>query len=80
MKIESQGVRNWVWGKNSKFVIPVSLQPDGLNLQYFEIILFNLKEFIFLNILYLRSTTLGCKDVRIKKSEYGVKTKFLSFM
>ena len=66
--------------KNSKFVIPVSLQLDGLNLQYFEIILFNQKEFIFLNILYLRSTTLGCKDERIKKSEYGVKTKFLSFM
>ena len=29
------------------------------------------------NLVYLRSTTLGCKDIEIRKSEFVVKTQFL---
>ena len=35
---------------NSDFLIPVSQQPDGVNLQYFKLSLCDLKEFIVWNI------------------------------
>ena len=42
--------RNWVFGTHSYFLIPISLQPDYLNLKYFKLRLFNLTEFTVWNI------------------------------
>ena len=36
--------RNWVLATNSNFLIPISLQPDGVNLWYFKLGLFDLPE------------------------------------
>ena len=47
------------------------MQPDGGNLRYFKLRSFDLKEFIVLNIQ-------GCKNLKIKKSEFVVETQFLS--
>ena len=33
-----------VFATNSNFVIPISLQPDGVNLKYFKLTLFDLTE------------------------------------
>ena len=33
--------RNWVFAANSNFRIQIPLQPDGVNLQYFKLRLFN---------------------------------------
>jgi len=38
--------RNWVFAKNSTFEIPISFNPDDLNLWYFKLTLFNLTAFI----------------------------------
>ena len=40
--------RNWVFATNSNFLTPLSFQPDGVNLWYFKLNLFNLTEFISL--------------------------------
>ena len=37
--------RNWVFATNSKCVIPISFQPDCVNVWYFKLILFDLIEF-----------------------------------
>ena len=42
--------RNWVFATNSNFLIPISLQPDGVGLWYFKLTLFDLKEIIVWNI------------------------------
>ena len=42
--------RNWVFATNSTFLIPISLQPDNLNLWYFKLTLFNPTAFIVWNI------------------------------
>ena len=48
------------------------MQSDGV---IFDILnLFDPTEF---NLKYLRSTTLGCKDNGIRKSEFVTKTQFL---
>ena len=39
---------------NSKFLIPISLQPAGVNFRYFKLRLFDLTELIVRNILVLR--------------------------
>ena len=41
--------------------LELSVQPDGVNLDY----LFSIR-----SLKYLKSTTLGCKDTRIRKSEF----------
>ena len=51
----------WVVTTNSSFLISFSLQPDGLNLRYFKLRLFDH------SLKYLRSTTLGCNDVGVGK-------------
>ena len=38
--------KNWVFVTTSNFLIPKSLQPDGVNLSYFKLIWFDLTEFI----------------------------------
>ena len=38
--------RNWVFVTNSDFIIPLSLESNVVNLLYFKLILFDLKEFI----------------------------------
>ena len=51
-KMESK--RNWVFATNSNSIIPISLQPDGVDLWYFKLKLFGLKWFIDWNIMGLR--------------------------
>ena len=46
--------RNWVFTKNSNFLIPISLQPDAVNRWYFKLRLFDLTEFKVWNIKGLR--------------------------
>ena len=58
----------------SIFSIPISLQPDGVNLFYFKHSF--LSDRIH-SLKYLRSTILSCKDIGIRKSELRAKTKFL---
>ena len=47
--------KNWDFATNSNFLIHVSLQPDGVNLQYFKLSLCDIKEFIVWNIKGLRN-------------------------
>ena len=55
---------------------------DGVNLEYFNVGLFDLIEFIAWNIWsnrvhslkYLRSKTLGCKALEMRKSEIVAKS------
>ena len=42
--------RNWVFAKNLNFLTPISLQPDGVNLWYFKLRLFELQALIVWNI------------------------------
>ena len=42
--------RNWVYATSSNFLIPLSLQLDGVSLLYIKLRLFNLTEFIVWNI------------------------------
>jgi len=42
--------RNWVFATNSNFLTPIASQPDGVNLWYFKLKLFDLKELIVWNI------------------------------
>ena len=65
--------RNWVFAKNSNLLIPISLQPDAANLLYFKLIL----PISIISLKYLRFTTLGYKDIEIRKSEFVAKTQFL---
>ena len=44
--------------------VSLFLQPDGVNLLYFKLRLFDLTEFIELK--YLRSMALGCKDIEVR--------------
>ena len=46
---------------NSNLLIPIFLQPDGVNLWYFNLNVFDLTEYFTLK--YLRSSTFGCKDL-----------------
>ena len=41
--------RNWVFSTSSEFIIPISLEPNVVNLWYFKLILFDLTEFIVWN-------------------------------
>ena len=68
------GEINWGFSTNSAFLIPIFLQPGGVNLGYFKFGLLDLREFIVCN---LRSTKSGCKDIKIRKSKFAAKTQFL---
>ena len=65
--------RNWVFATNSNFQIPISLQPNGLNL----FISNYLTQFIVKYIT--RSAPVGFNEIEIKKSELGAKTQFSIF-
>ena len=62
---KNPGLLNFVDFRNRNFLIPICMKPDGLNIQYFKFILWNKIH----NLKYLRSLTLGCKDIGIRKSE-----------
>jgi len=50
------------------FIIPISLQPEGVNLLYFKLSLFDLTEFIVWNILGIRhcvAKILGLENQRL---------------
>ena len=42
--------RNSVFDTNSNFLIPISIQPNGVNLWYFKLRLFDLTDFIVLDV------------------------------
>ena len=64
--------RNWVFATNLNVLIPISLQPDDVNLWQFQ------TKIIGPNKIHsLRFTTLRCKDIGIRKSEFVAKTWFL---
>ena len=56
--------------------MPTSLQDDDVNLIYFKVRFF-LSNKIY-SLKYQRSTTLGSKDIGIRKPEFVAKTQFLS--
>ena len=64
-KNEKKKLRNW----NFRIPLLCTLQPGGANLRTSF-----LTEIIAEK--YIRSTTLGCKDIRISKSEFVTKTFF----
>jgi len=43
-------IGNWVFATNLHFLTPISLQPDGVDLWYFKLRLYDLPEFIVWNI------------------------------
>ena len=43
IETEKSAKRNWVLATNSDFQIAICLQPDGVNLWYFKLLLFDLK-------------------------------------
>ena len=57
-----------VLGTNSTLLIHLSLQPDVVNI---------ILSARILSLKYLKSTTLGCKDIRIRKSEFAAKPQFV---
>ena len=65
------GQKSSLWSK-LKFLIPISMKPNGVNLRLF---LSN----IIHSLKYQRSTTSGCKDIGIGKSEFLAKTHFSCF-
>jgi len=70
--------RNWVFAAISNFLTPISLQHNVVDLRYIKLwILFHqIKS--NLSLKYERFTPTGCKDIWIIKSEFVVKTHFLS--
>ena len=42
--------RNWVFATNSEFIMPISLEPNVVNLWYLKLILFDLTDSIVWNI------------------------------
>ena len=74
-KIRKNEQRNWVFATNFNFLIPIFFKPNGVNLWYFKLRLFDLTEFIVWNISGL--TTFDCKDIWIIKSEFVAKIQLL---
>ena len=58
-------LRNWIFATNLDF--PISLKLDGVNLDH-----------TIHGLKYLKSTTLGCKDIGKRKSEFVTKIQFVS--
>jgi len=69
--------RNWVFATNSEFLIPISLEPNVVNLWYFKLIIIWSNRIHSLK--YLRSTTLESKDKVFKKAEFVAKTHLLLY-
>ena len=55
--------RKWVFGTNSNFLIPISLQPDGVGLRYFKLTLFDLTELVVFNHKAIYFYVLRLKDI-----------------
>ena len=47
-------LRNWIFDTNFNFIFPISLPPEGVNLQYFKHRWLNLTEYAVWNIKGLR--------------------------
>jgi len=67
---------NWVFATNSNFLIPIFSQPVCVNLWYIKFRIFDSKEMHSLK--YLRSATLVCKDIGIRKSEFVAQPQLFS--
>ena len=66
--------KNWAFPANLIFQAPIYLQSDGGNLLYIKVLMISNRTSI---LKYLRFTTLVCKYVWIRKSEFL--TQFLYF-
>ena len=64
-------LRNWVFVTSSNFILPISLKPDDKPMIFLTQV-FDLTQGIEISKL---DTTLGCKDKRIRKSEFMTKTR-----
>ena len=67
------GQRNSVFATNFNFLIHISLQPCGVKLWNFKLIRSKKSR----SLEYLWSSTSGCQDLKIRKSEFVAKTYFL---
>ena len=54
----------WVFATNSNFIIPIPVQPYGVNSWYFKLRLFDLTEFILWNIQGLRHWVAKIKELK----------------
>ena len=64
-------IRNW----NSNRLIPIYLQPDGVNLWYFKFRLYDKLEFIYFEISKVYDN--GLQIIEIKESEFVAKIPYL---
>ena len=71
-KIKKNSQRSWVFDTNSDFLIPISLQPNVVDLRYFKL-------WILLHqiILVWNIKTSGSIDIGIRTFEFVAKTQFL---
>jgi len=60
--------RSWVLATSSDFLIPLSFEPYVVNLWYFKLVIFDYNSSHSLKCQL--STTLDCKDIGIRKSEF----------
>ena len=58
---------------NTNFLIPISWQPNFVNLWYFKLKLIH-------SLKYLRPTILGSKDISLNKLEFVAKTPLISWI
>ena len=59
---------------NSEFLIPLYLQPNIVDLSYFNLSIMLAKKF---NLKFQRFLRSGCKDIAIGRFEFVAKTQFL---
>ena len=72
MKIGTNHKRNWVFFTNSDFLISTALDSNVVDLSLFV-------RSNNISLKYQRFTTLGSKDIGIRKSEFAATTQFLHF-
>ena len=65
-----------IFATNSNVLNPILFQPDCVILGYFKLNIIIIWINIVESVKKLRST-LGCKDIGIRKSEFVTKTQFL---
>ena len=67
--------RNWVFATNSNIPIPISWQPNVVDLRYFKLLI--LLDQIIVSLKYERVKPTGCRDIEVRKFEVVAKTQFL---
>ena len=67
---------NWVSATNSDFLIPLSLQPNVVDLRYFTLWIRSVR-LSSSSLKYQRFSLSGCKDIGNSKYEFVAKTQLL---